>query len=142
MGLDTTHDCWHGPYSSFAMFREALAKAAGYEFGTLTDRFGARPTLYVDWGGVSASQIMGDWDQIPTRIDGTPDPLLVLLAHSDCDGRIPSKFCAALAQRLSDLVPLLPEAEPVHGVAWARRTGQFIAGLVRAAEAGEDVEFH
>ncbi len=31
MGLDTTHDCWHGSYGSFSRFRDALATAAGYD---------------------------------------------------------------------------------------------------------------
>ena len=33
MGLDTTHDCWHGPYSSFMQFRRVIAKAVGITFG-------------------------------------------------------------------------------------------------------------
>ena len=28
MGLDTTHDCWHGPYSMFMRWRTAIAAAA------------------------------------------------------------------------------------------------------------------
>lgn len=27
MGLDTTHDCWHGSYGSFNAWRIQLAKA-------------------------------------------------------------------------------------------------------------------
>ncbi len=29
MGLDTSHDCWHGAYSAFMRFRTEVAKAAG-----------------------------------------------------------------------------------------------------------------
>lgn len=29
MGLDTSHDCWHGAYSAFNRWREGIAKAAG-----------------------------------------------------------------------------------------------------------------
>ncbi len=29
MGLDTTHDCWHGPYSSFNRWRTQLAAEIG-----------------------------------------------------------------------------------------------------------------
>lgn len=29
MGLDTSHDCWHGAYSAFMRWRRAVAKAAG-----------------------------------------------------------------------------------------------------------------
>ena len=30
MGLDTTHDCFHGAYSAFSRWRNAVAEAAGY----------------------------------------------------------------------------------------------------------------
>jgi hypothetical protein len=30
MGLDTTHDCWHGAYSAFMRWRRKLAEVAGY----------------------------------------------------------------------------------------------------------------
>src|SRR5437016_2133419 len=29
MGLDTTHDCWHGAYSAFMRWRTKLAEVAG-----------------------------------------------------------------------------------------------------------------
>ena len=144
MGLDTTHGCWSGAYSAFARFRDKLADVAGYETGRIVTEFDiTRETLFIDWGGVSEAQIMGRWDRMPCRIDGTPDPLLLLLAHSDCEGIIPARFCAALADRLAELVPLLP-TDPDHGHIghWQAKTERFIDGLRRAAEAGEDVEFH
>ena len=32
MGLDTTHDCWHGAYLAFSRWRDQLAEVAGYTF--------------------------------------------------------------------------------------------------------------
>ena len=29
MGLDTTHDCWHGAYSAFMRWRQEIARIAG-----------------------------------------------------------------------------------------------------------------
>ena len=138
MGLHTTHDCWTGAYGSFARFRDALAKAAGYETKTVADGYGGmREVLLIDWGHVSETQIMGEWDRIPTRIDGTPDPLLILLAHSDCDGIIQARYCAAIADRLTELLPQVPDLPDRHR-SDARR---FVTGLRLAAERGEDVEF-
>jgi hypothetical protein len=36
MGLDTTHDCWHGSYGGFNRWRNAIAAAAGYTLAPTT----------------------------------------------------------------------------------------------------------
>jgi hypothetical protein len=58
MGLDTTHNCWHGAYSAFMRWRQEIAKAAGLPpldlmegFFTSMDRkrgwTGGMPTFYL-----------------------------------------------------------------------------------------------
>jgi hypothetical protein len=37
VGLDTTHDAWHGAYSAFSRWRELIAVAAGYELAEFED---------------------------------------------------------------------------------------------------------
>jgi hypothetical protein len=143
MGLDTTHGCWSGAYSAFSRWRDKLADVAGYESVMAQYEHQTSETILIDWGLVTPARIMGDWDAIPCRIDGTPDPLLLLLAHSDCEGFIRSRFCEPLADRLAELLPLLP-SQPDHGHIgdWQAKTQKFINGLREAAAAGEDVEFH
>ena len=127
MGLDTSHDCWHGPYSAFNDWRVAVARTAG---------------INLDW-------MEGFADADPVSWDGVVDPLAILLNHSDCEGSIAAEDCAPLADRLEQLLPLM---EPHDGPAgrrgfvsergWiARKTEQFIKGLRLAAERGEPVEF-
>ncbi len=143
MGLDTTHDCWHGPYSAFTRWRHVVARAAGYEVlpvkyedGTTMD------TIMVDWGHITAANLQGEWDETPK------DALMVLIAHSDCDGLIHPNQGRALADRLEGLLPLLQGGGRDGGSARADYDGtraateRFIAGLRAAAEAGEDVRFH
>jgi hypothetical protein len=66
MGLDTSHDCWHGPYGSFNRFRTTLAKQIGID---LND--------YNGYGGEGNKDLNSiDHDIMP------------LLNHSDCDGRL------------------------------------------------------
>lgn len=73
----------------------------------------------------------GEWDSPPGD-----DPLLYLLAHSDCDGVIHPAQGIHIAARLEQLLPRL-------GDDWeGSKTRQFIAGLHEAAKAGEDVDFH
>lgn len=113
MGLDTSHDAWHGPYSSFAEWRRAVAQAAG--FPPLTEMRG--------FGGSLA------WETSPGD-----KRLIPLLHHSDCDGEISPANCADIAEALSGLVI---ENE------WLReKTAQFIDGCHRAAAAGEPLDFH
>lgn len=140
MGLDTSHDCWRGAYSAFTRWRHGLARAAGYsvldvKYDTIT-----MPTVMMDWGHFASENpghLVGEWSRIPD------DPLVILLAHSDCDGVIRHQHAAILADRIEELLPLLPEQEDTGHIGdWRKKTQRFIDGLRLAASRGEDVEFH
>ena len=124
MGLDTTHNCWHGPYSSFQAWRNKVAEAAGYE---IKYQDGLEMPV-VDQEHLTNAQAYGEWEETPS------DPLLVLIWHSDCDGVIHPSQAAALGSRLIDLEPKMDS-----GTAYI--ANQFIHGLLIAAAHGEDVEF-
>lgn len=113
MGLDTTHDCWHGSYSSFNRWRKKLCEVAGY--GALNDRIG--------FGGNEP------WPK--------DDPLVLLLHHSDCDGELDWTKCNDIANRLAACLPSMERA----GEDYAAKTIQFIQGLRLAATNKENVEF-
>lgn len=149
MGLDTSHDCWHGAYSGFAMFREAVGRAAGLPYRIAEKQYGdgTRYVLDIDWNTVTSEQIEGDWETPPTwqrpdDIYGSPihDPVLYLLIHSDCDGYLRLEYLPALKARLEELEPAFERAtadsEYLRG-----SLRQFINGLEAAIDAYEDVEF-
>ena len=117
MGLDTSHNCWHGPYSSFMSFRKELAKVANIPDLDSMDGFGGT----------------FPWDEL------RPDIIHVLLNHSDCDGQIDAVYCLPPALRLEELAPSLLDYGPVSHRVQAKR---FATGLRLAAERGESVEFH
>jgi hypothetical protein len=123
MGLDTTHECWHGAYSAFMRWRRRLAEVAGYGD-------------YETW--------CREQPHFPaTKKDAERDALTVLLNHSDCDGEIATEYCGPLADRLEQLLPLLDGQEDWGHIGnYREKTQQFIDGLRRAAAAGEVVEFH
>ena len=133
MGLDTTHDCWHGAYSAFSRWRNQLASVAGYGFFKDADGF---ESALVDWGHLQGN-LQGDWDETPT------DPLLVLIAHSDCDGYIYPQQAMPLADRLEELIPLLPEGDDGGHIGdWREKTQRFVDGLRLAARRKQKVGFH
>jgi hypothetical protein len=117
MGLDVTHGCWAGSYSLFKVWRSRLAELAQMD------------EVAID-GRVTEKTAQGVWDFEPA------DVLDVLLLHSDCDGIIPHRFCAPLADRLSGLVVN-------DNQEWsAARSEQFIDGLRFAHSDNDDVIFH
>lgn len=121
MGLDTSHGCWSGAYSAFHRWRSTVAEAAGLP--RLDDMEGYKP------GGLPWASL-GD------------NPLVVLLNHSDCEGVIPVKDCAPLADALEALVPKMPGSGSGNRFDWGEVTQRFVNGLRLAASLGEDVEFH
>jgi len=144
MGLDTTHDCWHGAYSAFNRWRNTLAEVAGYTFHKDPEGFGSSP--YIDWGNIEATigrDLFGKWKNIPVRPDGTPDPLIILLAHSDCEGELQVEFLDAIADRLEELLPQLIDVPGGgHIPNYVDKTQKFITGLRLASSENEPVEFH
>lgn len=142
MGLDTTHDCWHGAYGAFTRWRNTLAELAGYDLMDPLPEEQAKGHYakypMIEWTGVEEKNFFGEWARTP------PDPLIVLIAHSDCEGVIHPEQAEPLADRLEGLMPKLIEMGDGSGHIgnWAEKTQRFIDGLRWAVKNGEDVEFH
>lgn len=138
MGLDTSHGAWHGAYSAFSRWRNAMAEAAGYVLWTVQyDNGFLAPTIMIDWGHIPDGALEGEWPEAPS------DPMLYLIAHSDCEGTLSPDACAALADRLEGLLPLLPDEDAGGHIGnWREKTSQFIAGCRAAATANEPLDFH
>jgi hypothetical protein len=136
MGLDTTHDAWHGAYGAFTRFRNALARAAGYEVDEQSR------SVMIDWAHTEDKNYYGEWDTIPCNTIG-PDPLLLLIIHSDCEGHLEPEHCVLLADRLTELLPALEGQDGGGHLGNVRATTErFINGCRAAAVAGERLEFH
>jgi hypothetical protein len=135
VGLDTTHGCWHGPYSQFMRWRQRINHFIMEDRGNAGDE-AARKIGYM---GATADAIRKAWED--GHYNDQSVSINVLMAHSDCDGDIPADICGPLADALEDL---LDRHMPQRGIYDEQRpaTERFIRGLRRAAEAGEAVEFH
>ena len=147
MGLDTSHDCWNGAYSAFHRWRIKIAQVAGLPPLLLMEGFFKKGDSYdpfveyaLKYEGI-ASQY---YDSLPIKWESLkPDPLHELLCHSDCDGDLKWEICAAMADRLQELIPLLPEEEAGgHIGVWKNKTQKFVDGLRLAYSKKENVEFY
>lgn len=140
MGLDMTHDAWHGAYGAFNRYRNNIARAAGYDIERSEGPYGTQEHVAIDWDAYTEANIDGDWgDVVPD------DALLYLIVHSDCDGYLEPAACNRLADRLEELRPAIA-AIPTEGFghigSYAQKTQQLIGGLRDAAANDERLEFH
>lgn len=151
MGLNTSHGCWDGPYSSFRDFRELVGRAAGLPYRLITDPSAydyGKWTADIDWSIYPAAAYQGHWYKVqPTWVRNgdiyshpKQDDVLYLIVHSDCDGKLRRGYLPRLKARLEELEPRYDQlAAGGYGEKSLRR---FIEGLERAIEAGEHVDFH
>lgn len=126
MGLHVSHDCWTGSCGAFNDWRRKLAEAL--DIGLDLDKM-----EYYCANGMP-------WSSLP------PDPLHILLTHSDCEGDIAVEHLIPIVDRLEELMPKLKEQDqrcpgmPDFLTAVAT-TEKFIEGLRLAADLGENVVF-
>ena len=135
MGLDCSHDAFHGAYSAFNRFRKAVCEATGGSFPP------HESATHSDGTVLEA----GFWYWGEGYSEDTHPGLYALLIHSDCDGDIDPKTCALLAEELDALLPRM--TEKYGGGHIAARGGMlavarnFIAGCRAAALADEPLRF-
>lgn len=132
MGLDCSHNAWHGSYRAFMRWRMKLAAVAGLPPLELMEGF---------YGlGISSSTD----DGLPIRWESLkPSALHELLAHSDCDGEIPPDRCGPIADAMEAMIPLLPDENAGGHIGnWRAKTQQFVDGLRAAAADGKPLDFH
>jgi hypothetical protein len=133
MGLDTTHNAFHGAYSAFNNFRRFLLKSIGGSFPPHENKELEDGYWY-----------FGDGYNVETH-----KGLREFFGHSDCDGEISPEMCKVVADELEDILPRvekLAETEPSYGHilrdgGWVSVTKQFIEGCRLAYERNEPLEF-
>lgn len=154
MGLDTTHNAWHGAYSAFNTWRKKIAEVAGFPPLELMEGFydpippneRHLPTLYpgIVMGNEYSFNLKELDKRLPIKWDCLkPSPLHELLCHSDCDGYLNWGACGKIANELQKLLPLLPDEDAGGHIGyWKEKTQQFIDGCRLAHKKKEKLQFH
>jgi len=119
MGLDTSHNCWHGPYSVFARFRKSLACQIGID---LNDYYGYGK------GGVK------DLRKIKHE-------LMPLFNHSDCDGKLTIKQSKSIVVGLNKVLENFIENNE-YDDDFKELIIDFRDGCLDAISKNETVKFH
>ena len=116
MGLDTTHNAWHGPYSSFNRFRYGIAAEIGVDLDE-----------YIGYGHDGTK-----------NLEDIKHDIMPLLNHSDCDGFISPLDCLYIAAGLTKIEQNLSESRS------DLRSDiiQFRDGCLEAFMQQENLEFH
>ena len=150
MGLDCSHDAFHGAYGAFNRLRQFVCAAAGGSFpphwkkdaagelvlkGTLPqyDENLDQQRFYIFDDDFKSEEWPGLWE---------------FLRHSDCDGDISPETCVKVADDLERLMPKMLELGwESHGHIKAyggfiEVVRKFIAGCRSAAEANEPLLFY
>lgn len=118
MGLDTTHNCWHGPYSSFNRFRRSL----GHQIGINIDD-------YDGYGGTIH------------KLEEMKHDLKPLFNHSDCDGRLTVNECKSIVKGLNNILENF-NSEIESDYNFKEQIIQFRDGCFDAVSKKEMVHFH
>lgn len=138
-----SHGCFRGSCLEFNLWREQVAKAAGIPIGLMEGWIdGEMVNLAVKtsslWAKESLEKRVVQW--LPLKWECLkPDILHVLLHHNDDTGYIEFDDLVSLAIRLEKVKPLV--TNPYDWCDFQLLTDKFIAGLHKAAELNERVEF-
>jgi hypothetical protein len=111
MGLDCSHDAFHGAYSAFNSFRQAVAFAIGGSYPPHYKRDDKGSYLRDEADRLIRNTDL-DEDFVYTGDGYTKEKfpgLFEFLEHSDCDGCISPQMCKVVADDLEPLLDKMPE---------------------------------
>jgi len=151
MGLDISHDAWHGAYSAFMRWRQRIAIALDYPPLELMEGFFQKDGYsdpIKDFAKLCPHLAETYYESLPIKWEGLrPSPIIELLHHSDCEGEIDIELLRPIADALEELLPRLEgmqvDDQPGGHLSdgYVEVTKRFIKGARAAASAQEPLEF-
>lgn len=119
MGLDTSHNCWHGSYGTFNQFRHILALQIGINLEE-----------YIGYGNNDATKHLND----------IPHEIMPLLNHSDCEGSLSIKESRLVAKGLTKILDNWIPGE--YDMFFKKKVEQFRDGCLDAVKKRQIIQFH
>lgn len=146
MGLDTTHDAFHGAYSAFNSLRQEVAACIGGSYPPHWLRaFNGELARDKDGYPIRDLSLDGEKAYFPDGLQESSPGMFEFLSHSDCDGEIAPEMCAKVADALEAVLPDMPTRGVGHIAArggYREVLRKFIAGCRAAAAKGEPLGFY
>jgi len=144
-------------YSGFNSFREKVAAQIGINLPKMEGFSDVDKSILAEQGW-EAYQKACEEDTDKISWDTVNDPIKGLLYHSDCEGEIPADQCAAIADRLEEIIKNWPDYSKLKVDPFWQERGYspemqlrnydkeqalgLIEGLREAAKTGNPLEFH
>ena len=122
MGLDITHNAFHGSYSSFNRLRKDIAEVWGGSYPPHSD-----------------PKLDNRYVYFPENMD-EQSGMAIFMGHSDCDGEISSSDCKKVADELEEILPKLKHLDNGLRSSYSILE-QFINGCRLAHSNNETLEF-
>ena len=119
MGLDTSHNCWHGAYSSFNRFRYSL----GHQIGINLDDY------------------IGYNNKGTKYLNSIQHELMPLFNHSDCDGVLTIEESKQIAVGLNKVLENFNDKIEAD-YDFKENIIQFRDGCLDAISKNEIIDFH
>lgn len=144
MGLDCSHDAFHGAYSAFNSFRQEVAHAIGGSYPSHWKRDDSGRLIQPLQRDESLDDNRWYWGDKGYSQEKNPG-LFEFFCHSDCDGEISPEMCKTVSDELEPLLEKMPNESFGHiaGRGGYRQVLQyFIDGCRAAHAAGEPLDFH
>lgn len=139
MGLDTTHNAFHGAYSAFNRFRKVVLESIGGSFPPHENK-DLKDGYWYWWTEEKGKSKFNS---------ETHKGLLEFLSHDDCEGEISPEMCKLVANELEEILPYIEEYEKKHPSyghllrdgGYVQVTKNFIEGCRLAHSLNEPLEF-
>lgn len=124
MGLDIAGSKCHWSYSGFSQWRNRIAVLAGYSLVSDKTPYGTFTHPDIDYSQFESKNYMGTWKKNPD------DALIILFAHSDCEGVIKLRQMKFLLPRMKEIYDKMCLPENSELDTWYRKnTADFIETL-------------
>ncbi len=148
MGLDCSHDAFHGAYGAFNRLRQLVCFVTGGSFPPHYKRNADGSLIYSKGSQIAILDDSLDPNLIYFGKDLPADSgLSIFLSHSDCDGDISPTMCSRVADELEALLPKISSIDSGgsgHILSQGGYTAvltKFIAGCREAASKNESLLF-